>query len=136
MLRRGHRSCWPPAAASMTTPGTERYWVRGGGSATLRLYRDDTLSIVDVEGRQRCDLATFTLDGHRDTGALRDVNTDVPVLTAEGAPGSSVTFLAARDSLCRVSAPGAPMRADAQDPPTDLQVQIRRARPASAGDAP
>lgn len=51
-------------------PGTERYFVRGGGAVVLRLLPDDELAIVDLEGRQRCELALFSPDGKPDPAAL------------------------------------------------------------------
>ena len=51
-------------------PGTERYLVRGGGAVVLRLLPDDELTIVDLEGRQRCELALFSPDGKPDPAAL------------------------------------------------------------------
>jgi hypothetical protein len=51
-------------------PGTERYFVRGGGAVILRLLPDDELTIVDLEGRQRCELALFAPDGRPDPAAL------------------------------------------------------------------
>jgi aminomethyltransferase len=51
-------------------PGIERYFVRGGGAVILRLLPDDALSIVDLEGLQRCELAVFSPDGKSDPAAL------------------------------------------------------------------
>src|SRR5690606_25817301 len=51
-------------------PGTERYFVRGGGAVVLRLLPDDRLTVTDLEGRQRCELAVFSPDGRPDPAAL------------------------------------------------------------------
>jgi aminomethyltransferase len=51
-------------------PAVERYFVRGGGAVILRLLPDDELTIVDLEGRQRCELALFAPDGNPDPAAL------------------------------------------------------------------
>lgn len=51
-------------------PSVERYFVRGGGAVVLRLLPDDELTIVDLEGRQRCELALFAPDGTPDPAAL------------------------------------------------------------------
>jgi len=45
-------------------PGTERYQVVGGGTTIVRLFAGDELRIVDVAGRQPCDLAVFNSAGH------------------------------------------------------------------------
>jgi aminomethyltransferase len=47
---------------------------------------------------------------------------------AEGPAGAAAAFEAEAEALCLIAAPGGPMRAEAQDPPTDLRVVIRRAR--------
>ena len=51
-------------------PAVERYFIRGGGAVVLRLFPDDELTIVDLEGRQRCELAVFTPDGRPDPASL------------------------------------------------------------------
>jgi aminomethyltransferase len=54
----------------------------------------------------------------------------------ETRPGTSETFTAQRDVLCVVAAPGKPMRVDEQDPPTDIEVVVRRPGPPLRGGAP
>jgi len=51
-------------------PGTERYRVRGGGATIVTLSTGDRITIIDLEGRQRCELAIFSQEGGEDTGAL------------------------------------------------------------------
>jgi aminomethyltransferase len=61
-------------------PGIERYRVRGGGATVVSLKSGDQLTVVDVEGRQRCEL-TFLLPGGADGAAAMGVRADGP---AEG----------------------------------------------------
>jgi len=49
-------------------------------------------------------------------------------LFRDSAPGATRTLTAERDAVCIVHAAGGPMRVDAQDPPTELRVTIRRTR--------
>ncbi len=51
-------------------PGSERYRVRGGGAVVLALAAGDRLTVTDLEGRQRCELAAFGPDGRPDAAAL------------------------------------------------------------------
>src|SRR5688572_28777585 len=52
-------------------PGVEHYRVKGGGSIFLTLHAGDHVTITDVEGRQPCELAIFTPDGHTDFSAIK-----------------------------------------------------------------
>ncbi|HEV8653425.1 MAG TPA: DUF1989 domain-containing protein [Actinomycetes bacterium] len=44
-------------------------------------------------------------------------------------PGESVTFTATDEVVCVAVAPGGPMAVDEQNPPSDLRLVVRRARP-------
>src|SRR5262249_47806476 len=134
----------------------------GGGAIVVQIFAGDRLTIVDREGRQRCEIAAFAVDGRADLGALRlkvgtesagiarllagqdeDARTiaaalrprrlppgiDKAALLFEGdsRPGETVELTAQRDCIAIVHAPGGPMRADMQDPPTDLSAIVRRA---------
>jgi aminomethyltransferase len=61
LLRPGDRSL---------PPGCERYRVAGGGSAVLELKPGDRLRVVDLEGRQPCELFAFGVDGRADGGLI------------------------------------------------------------------
>ena len=50
--------------------GHERYRVAGAGALVLRLGAGDRLRIVDVEGRQPCEVVAFRSDGRADAGLL------------------------------------------------------------------
>jgi aminomethyltransferase len=54
----------------LPSPGLERYRVPGGGAAVLALAGGDRVTILDVEGRQRCELAAFSPEGQEDLAAL------------------------------------------------------------------
>src|SRR5262245_16124591 len=49
--------------------GVERYRVRGGGLVALEMAEGDEVSVVDVEGRQFCEIFVFGSDGRPDPGA-------------------------------------------------------------------
>jgi aminomethyltransferase len=51
-------------------PGTERYRVKGGGSTTVALNAGDEATIIDIEGRQRCELVVLGQHGKEDAMAL------------------------------------------------------------------
>src|SRR5215470_4588229 len=51
-------------------PGMERYKVSGGGAIVVQVFAGDRLTIVDREGRQRCEIAVFSADGREDLAAL------------------------------------------------------------------
>jgi aminomethyltransferase len=58
-------------------PGVERYRVRGGGATVVKLFEGDELTVVDVEGRQRCEL-TFLLPAGGDGAPAMGVRADGP----------------------------------------------------------
>jgi aminomethyltransferase len=145
-------------------PGVERYRVRGGGATVVKLFGGDELTVVDVEGRQGCEL-TFLLPGGGDGATAMGVRADGPatglaslarddgddaaavmaVLAARGLDpesasavmlfnpwslaGESITMRANDDVVCVAAAPGGPMAPDEQNPPSELRLVIRRARP-------
>jgi aminomethyltransferase len=51
-------------------------------------------------------------------------------------PGDQESFVADRDVICVVVAPGGPMDVDEQDPPTDLMVVVKRAQLLETVEAP
>ena len=64
---------------------------------------------------------------------------DAARVLGEGSrPGDSVTLAAGADGLLIVCAPGGPMAPEAQDPPTEIILYVRRANPGEAkgGRAP
>jgi len=50
-------------------PGVERYRIAGGGAVVLALFAGDRLEIIDLEGRQRAELAVFAHAGEEDAAA-------------------------------------------------------------------
>ena len=57
------------------------------------------------------------------------------LFSGDSRPGESAAFQAAKPLTCIVAAPGADMAVDAQDPPTDLWVKIKRANGAGPTEA-
>jgi aminomethyltransferase len=51
----------------------------------------------------------------------------IPLFAPDSPPGAQISYEATDHGVVVVAAPGGPMAVDAQDPPTDLQVTIRRA---------
>ena len=51
-------------------PGQERYRVAGAGTLVLRLRAGDRLRVIDLEGRQPCELLAFRSNGRSDSGLL------------------------------------------------------------------
>lgn len=51
-------------------PGIERYRVKGGGSTTVALSAGDEVTIIDIEGCQRCELVVLNREGKDDAAAL------------------------------------------------------------------
>src|SRR5262249_4179092 len=142
--------------------GTERYKVSGGGAILVPILQGERITIVDREGRQRCEIAAFAADGREDRGALRlkpgtssagisgllagesedarkiaaalrrrglprRVDKAAHLFEGDSRPGEAAELIAQRDCIAIFHAPGGPMRADAQDAPTDLSVIIKRA---------
>ncbi len=139
--------------------GVERYLVDGGGSLVLRLAAGDSLRVIDLEGRQPCEIVTFTKDGKPDAGVLsararRSASGTKALLdhggealarrlayyqiSLEGACSLNLfgddgpareeaEFVASEDAILLVAAPGGPMEVAAQNPPTDLELFVKRA---------
>ena len=51
-------------------PGLERYRARGGGCLTLSLAAGDRITLIDIEGGQRCELLCFEPAGGLDVAAF------------------------------------------------------------------
>ena len=68
-------------------------------------------------------------DRLRKRGIDLDSGVAVPVFQDGSRPGDSAEFTISADGVLLVLAPGAPMHAWEQNPPTDIVVFIRRSRP-------
>ncbi|MBX6323847.1 MAG: hypothetical protein IRY94_18685, partial [Rhodospirillaceae bacterium] len=55
----GHGALPSRAPRPAAVAEAERCLLRGGGAVLLRLEPDDELTVIDLEGRQRCELAVF-----------------------------------------------------------------------------
>jgi len=60
----------------------------------------------------------------------------LPLFDSSSPPGTRAGFVATREALCIVAAPGGAMAIDRQDPPTALTIEVRRRHGASAVDRP
>jgi len=67
-----------------------------------------------------------------DAGAARGAT----LFGSDSPPGARVAFVASRDALCIVAAPGGAMSVDRQDPPTALTLRVRRVGSAPPLDRP
>jgi aminomethyltransferase len=92
------------------TARPERFVLQGGATRVLPLAAGDRLRLTDAQGGQACEV-----DGMQ--------------LLAPGPPGGWAEFVADAAGDVLLSAPGAPMRPDAQDAPGDVQVALYRAAP-------
>ena len=84
-----------------------------GIAAILRSQREDAKQVVQRLARRNI--------------AIGD-NQAVHLFDAEAPAGESATFTAQRNAVCIIAAPGADMRPDHQDPPTDLVAMVRRSK--------
>jgi aminomethyltransferase len=137
-------------------PALERYRVRPGAVTAVELEPGDVLTVVDVQGRQRGEL-TVLADGGEDYEALGvAADTVASVLrSADGFPGldlgqaravalfgewspagARASFTALRVLTAVVGAPGGPMFVEADNPPSDLVLEVRRVSPRLAEPRP
>jgi aminomethyltransferase len=100
-------------------PARETYRVRPGGTTTVSLQPDDRLTIRDLHGGQRAEVA-----GLPDAGGVAEL------FGPTSPPGAEETFRAGRELLVRVSAPAGRPVVEGGVPASDLQLEITRARPA------
>jgi aminomethyltransferase len=89
--------------------------VRPGGSATVVLRPDDTLTVRDLHGGQRALVAG--LDG------------TVELFGPESRPGSEETLRADREAVVRVEAPAGTPVVEGGVPASELQLEVVRATP-------
>ena len=134
-------------------PALERYRIHPGAVTAVELEPGDVLTVVDVEGRQRGEL-TVLAGGGEDYGALGvTADTVATVLRSTvlgplvgrgldprqaravalfgewSPPGARAEFAAQRALTAVVAAPGGPMPVGADNPPSDLALEIRRVSP-------
>ncbi|WP_033289339.1 DUF1989 domain-containing protein [Amycolatopsis jejuensis] len=69
-------------------------------------------------------------------GLRPDDATAVRLFGPGSAAGARRTFPALRSATCVIAAPGRRMRVDEQDPPSDLVVEVRRAKPRPGRERP
>jgi aminomethyltransferase len=150
------------AGLTPVDPSFESWWVRPGSATVVELRGDDRVTVIDPDGGQPAEVTVLSPDGRDDPGAL-GVTADAPasVLRAggddgflaalharglrpydakalrlfgpDGPPGASQAFLAQREALVIVAAPGGRL-VDGDPPASALVVEVRRAAPRPAGD--
>ena len=96
-------------------------WLGGGSSATA----DGTRALLERGGEQAEATLSLLRRHGVDVGRLRALTP----FTTDTLPGSRAGFAATRDLVLLAAAPGAPMDAHAQNPPTDLLLWVQRANP-------
>ena len=47
-------------------PGVERYFVKGGGLSLIEVSPEDTIEIINEEGKQTCEIVVFNSKGKSD----------------------------------------------------------------------
>src|SRR5207344_2689929 len=75
-------------------PGRETFRVRPGGTTTVSLRPDDRLTIRDLHGGQRAEVA-----------GLAGPDSVVELFGPTSSPGAAETFTAEREAVVRVAAP-------------------------------
>lgn len=91
------------------------------------------LASLDAE---RDEDAALVLHALRLAGVAPEAAKAVRLFGAGSPPGGSAAFVATRDALCIVAAPGEAMRIDSQDPPTALALRVQRLQGATPSDRP
>ncbi len=138
-------------------PALERYRVHPGAVTAVELGPGDVLTVIDEEGRQRGEL-TVLAGGAEDYRALgTEADAAATVLRAMAASavtrllaergldpgqaravglfgewspaGTRAEFAAGRHLVAVVAAPGGPMSVAADNPPSDLVLEVRRVSP-------
>jgi aminomethyltransferase len=140
-------------------PQLERHLVHPGAITGLELEAGDEIIVIDVDGRQRGELTVLAGGGedYRAVGASADGAATVLQALARGGAGAiqvlgargldpaaatavslfgqwspagaSACFTAQRPVTCIIAAPGGLMPVDADNPPSELLVEVRRAHP-------
>ena len=142
-------------------PGVERYVVPGRSARAIGIEGGDVIRLVNAEGAQACELVCVADDGRFAENLLgeraggsaaglrrlvaegvasvdRDLAgaSSLDMFGPESRAGEEASFTATGAGTMIVAAPGAPMAADAQDPPTPIVVFVERAAGAPpAGEA-
>ena len=105
-------------------------------SAALGAASDSQLGVLGIgpagnEGEAHAAIAALLARGIDPRGAPA-----LQLFRGDGPAAAKESFTAQRDIVCIVGAPGGRMRVDAQDPPTDLELIVQRARVTEAPELP
>jgi len=112
-------------------PGRETYRVRPGGTTTVSLRPDDRLTVRDLHGGQRAELAARTAGGSSDPAALGLPAADevAELFGPSSPPAAEETFRAQREVVVSVRAPAGLPVVEGGVPASELQLEIARTRP-------
>ncbi|HEY7207131.1 MAG TPA: DUF1989 domain-containing protein [Gaiellaceae bacterium] len=105
-------------------PTRETYRIRPGGTTTVSLQPDDRLTVRDVHGAQR---AVLTV-AEGDYGAL-GIGGPADLFGPSSPPGTEETFRADRPVAVTVACIEGGLVVEGGVPASDLQLEVRRARP-------
>ena len=65
------------------TPGEERYIVKAQGLVGMEIFKEDKISIKNIEGRQECEIVAFNKDGNNKLGIIgQETNEDAKFITS------------------------------------------------------
>jgi aminomethyltransferase len=119
-------------------PARETYRVRPGAVTVVTLRPDDRLTIRDIHGGQRAEVAAVSPGGDTDQAALGlGGNGGVAELFGvTSPPGAEETFCAERPVVVHVSAPVGTPVVEGGIPGSDLQLEIGRAQPDAEAAGP
>jgi aminomethyltransferase len=142
-------------------PSFESWWVRPGSATAVELRAGDRMTVIDPDGGQPAEVTVLAPDGREDPGAI-GARADAPASVLRGAgdgflatlhargpkpadatavrlfgpesrPGESQAFVAERDAVAIVAAPGGRI-VDGEPPASALVVEVRRAAPRAAAE--
>jgi aminomethyltransferase len=124
----GRQQCEIAAFSPEGRPDLAGLGARAGGSLRPRARRPARGAGIAALLSQDGEEGQALLAALRGRGV--DLGRAVPTVSlfeGDSRPGEQQEFCAERDLLCIIAAPGGPMRVDRHDPPTDLEVIVRRA---------
>ena len=110
-------------------PGVEFYRVAPGGVTAVKLEGDDRVRVIDCHGGQTAELTANGGAGLAALGARADTGNGGLVLFGDDSkPGSEIEFAVQEPTTLVVRAPGGRI-VDGAPPPSELLIEVRRARP-------
>ena len=110
--------------------------MHAGGTTVVELGPDDRLTVRDLAGGQRAEVAAVSADGAIDQAALGLGRSEPTALLfgPTSTPGAEETFRAERAVVVTVAAPSGEPVVEGGVPASDLQLEIQRANPVDDTD--